>query len=169
MKSKKQTVKVITDDTERRRVNFFQRSNGTFGFEELQFSVKQNFWFSSKNESDQTFVSYAESLVAAFRNIDWISFALEQEGDWRYTYHLELLRGQSFRFCAYQEEQFGNDHHHCSACWQKIAERDWPEVVHQGYVTRYAIPDGSGKWQWNWVCENCYSDLRELLNWQLEP
>jgi hypothetical protein len=81
---------------------------------------------------------------------------------------MERLRGLSFRLAAYKTEIHG-DHDHCSACWQKLMEKEWPGLQHEGYVTRYSIPNGSGDWQWNWVCSKCFSDLRETMQWTVEP
>jgi len=45
---------------------------------------------------------------------------------------------------------------------------EWPGVQHEGYVTRYKIPNGSGLWQWNWVCQECFAKLSETMQWRSE-
>jgi len=42
------------------------------------------------------------------------------------------------------------------------------DTEHCGFVTRFDRPDGSGSWQWNWVCSRCFNGLRELLQWRIE-
>ena len=111
--------------------------------------------------------SYARAVVEAAKLANWLGKVLAPERDSRLTDHLELLRGLTFHFATYTEKPFG-DHHHCSACWAKFMERDLPDVQHQGYVTRYDIPNDSGDWQWTWVCEKCFSNLRTEMQWQSE-
>jgi hypothetical protein len=111
--------------------------------------------------------SYAEALVEAGKQVHWLGRVLAPEADWRLTYHLELLRGHRFKHERFVENRFG-DHDHCSACRAKFMEIDWPGVQRHGYVTRFHIPDGSGDWQWNWICDRCFSDLSQELQWQLD-
>ncbi|MCX6609653.1 MAG: hypothetical protein NTW74_02250 [Acidobacteria bacterium] len=58
-----------------------------------------------------------------------------------------------------------NDHDHCSCCWAKFAEWDAPDIQHDGYVTFYKHELGASK---HWICEKCFSDLGEEMQWHLE-
>src|SRR5258708_6096562 len=133
----------------REKVELFGPHKGTYGFRLWQRRRKA---WRQAGEICQ-FENYARAVVEAGRQIAWIGRALGPEhGDSRLSYHLELLRGYTFQFAVYVEVKYGDDHHHCSACMAKLAEQDWPGAQHEGYVTRYSIPDGSGRAQWNWIC-----------------
>ncbi|HTS51619.1 MAG TPA: hypothetical protein VMH05_26905 [Bryobacteraceae bacterium] len=85
------------------------------------------------------------------------------------SYELEHLRGLTFEYALYTGARFGGDHDRCVACPAKFMEGDWPNVLHIGYVTRCRIPHGStDDWVWTWVCDKCFSDLRDEMQWQLE-
>jgi hypothetical protein len=127
---------------------------------------KRKVWRQEQETSG--FDSYARTVVEAARALDWLGRALSPDTDSRITYHLELLRGYVFEFSEYCERRFNSGHDHCSACWRKIAEYSAADVRNEGYVTRYTIPDNSGAWQWNWVCEKCFQDLQAKMNWTVE-
>jgi hypothetical protein len=96
------------------------------------------------------FDSYAAALVSAQRQMPWIAVTFK-------NWHVELLRGSSFRLTTFNDS-LHSDHNHCSVCRRKFMSpqsgRDGAE--HDGYVTRYEMLDGSKRWQWNWVCTQCF-------------
>jgi hypothetical protein len=156
------TIRTIEHPNGRHRIEFYRRGDGTFGYRQSEMVRKR--W----RRSDQTEAEFAAAVVYAAEATGWLANALQSSTDWRQNYHLELSRGLTFRFAVYEEHVFG-DHAHCLACSAKFAQWDWPDVQHEGCVTRYHVPDGSGRWQWNWVCAQCFQDLRAQLDWQLEP
>jgi hypothetical protein len=155
---------VVVSPNGRERVELSGPQDGVYGFR--IWRCKRKIW--RKQQETYRFDSYACAVVEAAREIDWLGRALSPGTDWRITYHLELLRGYAFEFSAYSEQRFGSDHYHCSACWQKIAEYVAADVRHEGYFTRYSIPDNSGASPWNWVCDNCFQDLQAKMNWTVE-
>jgi hypothetical protein len=58
------------------------------------------------------------------------------------------------------------DHDHCSCCWVKFAEWEGPEIQHSGYTTTDEYEHGAG---YHWVCEECFRDLKDEMNWRLAP
>jgi hypothetical protein len=154
---------LVISANEREKIELSGPHNGLYGFR--LWRRKRKAW---RREAEIfQFDSYARAVVEAAKQVDWLGQALTPPppADHRLTYHLELLRGHTFQFSAYTEEDFGHDHH-CSACWVKIAEGEWADL-HQGFVTTYYIPDGSGNSQWNWLCEKCFSDLKDSMQWQV--
>ncbi|MBI3210963.1 MAG: hypothetical protein HYZ37_18925 [Candidatus Solibacter usitatus] len=82
--------------------------------------------------------------------------------------HEALLRyaNQTFCLAAFDERRFDNDHAHCMACWQKIAEpqrvqRHEP-IEYDGYVTVHAVSA-----QYHWVCKTCFAQFGERYGWQV--
>jgi hypothetical protein len=156
-------LKLLISADEREKIELSGPHNGAYGFR--LWRRKRKAW---RREAEIfQFESYARAVVEAAKQVDWLGRALTSlpPADSRLSYHLELLRGQTFQFSVYAEECFGNDDH-CSACWAKIAEGDWADL-HKGFVTRCQIPDGSGYSQWNWLCEKCFSDLKDSMQWQI--
>jgi len=149
---------------EREKIELSGPHDGAYGFR--LWRRKRKAW---RHEAEIfQFDSYARAVVEAAEQVEWLARALTPT-DSLLSYHLELLRGQTFQFSVYREESFGDDHYHCSACRAKIAEGEWADV-HHGFVTRYQIPDGSGHSQWNWLCEKCFTDLKASMQWQIcEP
>jgi hypothetical protein len=89
--------------------------------------------------------------------------------DPRYSQHLEATRGATFHFTPFVELQVRDDHAHCIACSREIAEQAWPDVVHEGYVTRFPLGyEGYPvRYQLQWVCPQCFSDFRQTMDWKL--
>ena len=138
----------------REKVELFGSHQGASGFRLWQRKRKR--W---RQAGEVLYLmSYARAVYEAGQQVDWLRRALPP---------LELLRGYSFRFSAFTEEVYC-EHDHCCACWKKFADRDADDVQRQGFVTRYSIPDGSGSTQWNWICENCFLQLRESMQWSVE-
>jgi hypothetical protein len=156
-------LNLLVSPDESEKIELSGPHNGAYGFR--LWRRKGKAW---RREAEIfQFDSYARTVVEAAKQVEWLGRALTPPppADWRLTYHLELLRGQTFQLSVYTEECFG-DHDHCSACWAKIAEREWADL-HQGFVTKYQIPDGSGHSQWDWLCEKCFSDLKDSMQWQI--
>src|SRR5258708_34969267 len=76
--------------------------NGAYGFR--LWRRKRKAWRSEVEifQSD----SYARAVVEAAKQVRWLGRALSPlpPGDWRLTYHLELMRGLTFQFSIYTEE-----------------------------------------------------------------
>jgi hypothetical protein len=154
---------LLISPNEREKIELSGPHEGAYGFR--LWRRKRKVW--RRDAEIFQFDTYARAVVEAAKRVDWLGQALTPPlpADSRLTYHLELLRGHTFQFSVYTEACFG-DHDHCSACRAKIAEGEWADF-HQGYVTRYRIPDGSGHAQWNWLCEKCFSDLKDPMQWQI--
>jgi len=148
----------------RHRVDFFQDKDGAWRYQPVALVKKR---WRTISDLAGPFDSYALALVHANQALPWIILALDENPEWRHKWHLELLRGLAFRFARFDESQH-SDHAHCSACWKTLVpdHSAGPDMDHEGYLTRYFIPDGSGKWQWNWLCTACFQDLRAALLWQ---
>jgi hypothetical protein len=82
------------------------------------------------------------------------------ETDWRFAL-AKRLKGERLQFKQYHSRP-GWDHDHCVACWQKLAEWDGPDIVHEGYTT---LPDYKFGEGYHWVCQQCFSELGELMEW----
>ena len=162
MQSEVRIHKVLVSPDGREKVELFGPHDGLYGFRTWRRDSEAWRLTVENREND----SYPRAVLEAGRQVEWLGRALAPDRDWRLASHLELLRGHTFDFATYTEQRFG-DHDHCSACWVKFAERDWPDTHHQGYVTRDQIPNGSGDSQWNWVCEKCFSDLHAEMQWQV--
>ena len=144
----------------KRRVEFSRTKDGTWTF--ALANLRRRRWFHA-SQPHAEFRSYAAALVEAGRESPWIIEMLNQTSC---GYDIELHRGLAFRFATYDASIYG-DHHHCVACWKTLLppESPWPGAEHEGYVTRYEIPDGSERWQSHWVCTACFSTLRRTMGW----
>lgn len=151
----------IEHPNKRHRIEFFGNHDSGWQYQLLDLTKKR--WRRAPSRS-KSFESYAAALIDAQAASPWISQTLTP-----YTWHVELLRGHVFSFAEYSE-QYG-DHDHCKACWKKLTPPNSgaEHAEHHGYVTRYEIPDGSSQWQWNWVCIDCFKNLRRSLQWELSP
>lgn len=67
------------------------------------------------------FRNCAECIAAAELSLGWIALALMESQGSVLAYHLELLRGLSWRRAEYREEIHG-EHNHCVACQVKPME-----------------------------------------------
>jgi hypothetical protein len=77
--------------------------------------------------------------------------------DWRLeNTHVQRMRGQVFALTQFHSSE-NWDHEHCLACWQKFAEVGVdPDALQEGYLSQ------SGEW----ICPQCFIELREALNWK---
>jgi hypothetical protein len=82
---------------------------------------------------------------------------MAEDKDWRLTNQESYLIGVSLIHRRYAPAA-GNDHDHCSFCWDKFMAEGYPDVLHDGYATI----DSS-----HWICDQCFHDFRERFRWQL--
>ncbi len=80
------------------------------------------------------------------------------KNDWRLTYQDEFLLDAELKKAEFSEEQQKTDHCHCVFCWEKFSERKMD--ISEGYCTK------DGRY---WICEECYTDFKEMFRFKLEP
>ena len=148
----------------REKVELFGPRDGLYGFR--VWKCQRKAWRRIRETCQLR--SYARAVYEATGQTSWLASVLHAQSDPRLTYHLELLRGYAFRFALYDQERYIDIEYRCSACGNRISGTDSSASLHQGYVTRYCIPDDSGEWQWNWICEKCFCDRRVDLQWCVE-
>lgn len=83
----------------------------------------------------------------------------EAAPDWRVE-NARATMGASLIRRAYRRQSANWDHDHCCGCWAKFMETDASDVLTEGYAT-YT--------EYDWVCGNCYEELRHILKWKLAP
>jgi hypothetical protein len=83
-------------------------------------------------------------------------------GDWR-SEQIEHLRGLTLWKSKYTRWSAEWDHDHCAACSAKFMEND-ADALHEGYATG---PDYKLGARYEWLCEQCFSDLKDELNLSL--
>jgi hypothetical protein len=83
------------------------------------------------------------------------------EFDWRLSYGKDHLRGAALHWEEYTAPSEVWDHDHCAICSQKFMEEELPGIERAGYVTYKHQP-------W-WICRQCFEDLHEEMEWQVEP
>jgi putative acetyltransferase len=78
--------------------------------------------------------------------------------DWR------LNNARSIRGCTLIRRHFrasqGQTVEHCVGCWAKFCEAGGSDMLDEGYCT-YT--------EYDWVCGNCYEELRRRMEWKLAP
>lgn len=82
---------------------------------------------------------------------------MAEDSDWRLSGHQDYLHGLTLVRRRYRPTAT-NDHDHCELCFAKFRDAALPDVLRQGYST----PDG-----YRWICDTCFSDLREHFGWNL--
>jgi hypothetical protein len=82
------------------------------------------------------------------------------ETDWRFDL-AKRLKGERLQYKKYHSSR-GSDHDHCIACFQKFADWDTPDIVHEGYTT---LPDYEFGEDYHWVCMQCFSDFHKIMEW----
>ncbi len=78
----------------------------------------------------------------------------------------QRLKGVEFQRRRWRAVGDHWDHDHCACCWAKFADWDGPDVQHEGYTTTEDYIHGAG---YEWVCEQCFADLKEAMQWRLAP
>jgi len=77
--------------------------------------------------------------------------------DWRLD-NAKCSQGASFRFKHYKRRSETSEHEHCVGCWTKfMEEKIAPDLLTEGYAT-----DND-----QWVCAECFRDLKESTGWKL--
>lgn len=76
------------------------------------------------------------------------------------------LKGQALRLKRYAQPSASWDHDHCVTCWAKFAERDGPDILHEGYATTDSYDKGA---DYAWVCPQCFDELKDDLGWTAVP
>ena len=85
----------------------------------------------------------------------WLQWRLD------FTRHLQ---GVKLRYQKYKRWSASWDHDHCAACWATFAEFDGPDIQHEGYATCEDYKHGA---RYDWVCRDCFEDLKEFMGWKL--
>jgi ribosomal protein S18 acetylase RimI-like enzyme len=83
----------------------------------------------------------------------------EPTPDWRLN-NARALKGMSLIRHAFHPYERTWDHENCSGCWAKFMEEGRPDVLNEGYST-YT--------EYDWVCGNCFEELRGAMQWKLAP
>ena len=78
--------------------------------------------------------------------------------DWRRQGQETYLNGLTLARLKYQVHSPKSDHEHCEFCFAKISEG--PDDLHEGY----ASDD-----KYRWVCDDCFSDFRDEMDWKVRP
>jgi hypothetical protein len=76
--------------------------------------------------------------------------------------YVERLRGLTLWWSAWVRPSAQWDHDHCAVCWTRIADERIPDSIHEGYTTG---PDYSKGARYEWVCDRCFKDLKDEMNW----
>jgi len=75
---------------------------------------------------------------------------------------IKRLRGQSFRRKKYYRQNSTWDHDHCAACWVKFMLSEG--CLDQGYAISAEYKNGEDS---EWVCQQCFNELCELMGWKI--
>jgi len=78
--------------------------------------------------------------------------------DPRLTNQQKYLTGATLTLKRWVQPRPGWDHDHCAFCAAKLAGQEFPDALHEGYVT------GNGD---HWVCAACFADFRSTFQWQI--
>lgn len=81
-----------------------------------------------------------------------------QDDDWRLQGQEAYLQGVTLRWSDWVLQRPDWDHDHCEFCFAKFTDRDWPDVLHSGYVTSD---------RQRWICEKCFNDFAERFQWKV--
>ena len=98
-------------------------------------------------------------LSALVDDIESLDEPEEAPADWRIN-NARPLRGASLIRHAFHRYQPDWETEHCSGCWAKFMEESRSDVLNEGYST-YT--------EYDWVCGNCFEELRQAMHWKLVP
>jgi hypothetical protein len=79
--------------------------------------------------------------------------------DWRLRGQERYLKGAVLLWARWKCPRDEWDHDHCSFCWAKFMEEDFPEVLHFGYTTSD---------DYRWICKECFEDFKDQFEWSME-
>src|SRR5215470_3887556 len=94
---------------------------------------------------------------------EWTAPTEAQWLQWRLDF-AKRLRGITLRYQIYKRWSASWDHDHCAACWTTFAEFNGPNIQHEGYATCDDYEHGAN---YDWVCRDCFEDLKEYMGWKL--
>jgi hypothetical protein len=94
---------------------------------------------------------------------EWTPPTEAQWLQWRLDF-AKGLEGVALQYQKYRRRSASWDHDHCAACWAKFAEFDGPDIQHEGYATCEDYKHGA---RYDWVCRDCFEDLKEFMGWKL--
>lgn len=79
--------------------------------------------------------------------------------DWRLHGQEKYLSKVDICFKLYSERKNRPDweHDHCEFCGETFSDTE-PDSLIQGYATND---------DYHWICENCYSDFKEMFQWNV--
>jgi hypothetical protein len=80
--------------------------------------------------------------------------------DWRIDF-AKGLKGYSFRWKRYYRWSEEWDHDHCAACAATFA---LGYGLEEGFAVTEEYPHGA---DYDWVCKECFDDLREIMGWRV--
>lgn len=76
---------------------------------------------------------------------------MTEKKDWRLRNQIDYLFGVKLTLINYKPKNENWEHDHCEFCWEKFEDEN-----QKGYAT---------KDQYHWVCTECYTDFKEMFNW----
>jgi hypothetical protein len=79
--------------------------------------------------------------------------------DWRID-NAKHTQGALLVFHSYTRWSESWDHDHCRGCWAKFMESGDEGALTEGYSTQD---------NYHWICANCFSDLKDVMDWKLAP
>src|ERR1700687_476433 len=88
---------------------------------------------------------------------------INKMADWRcdLAHH---IRGVTLWKSTYIQFSADWNHDHCAGCGARFAEFDGPDILREGYTTG---PDYKKGARYEWVCEQCFSDLKDEMGWSV--
>ena len=64
-------IKAIYDPTDNRRIEIYQRANGTFGFDEWKFSSEEKAWILLKKQTETIVDSLDRAIEEIRGRVEW--------------------------------------------------------------------------------------------------
>jgi hypothetical protein len=72
------TLKTIDDRTGTRRVQIYQRANGSFGFEEWRFGIEEQCWFPTGRYSYAMIDTFENAEKEARSRVAWLAEQVDE-------------------------------------------------------------------------------------------
>lgn len=69
------------------------------------------------------------------------------------------LFGKDLYWRKYKPFSDSWEHDHCTFCFEKFADEDISDVLHEGFTTE----DNH-----YWICRECYEDFKQVFQWQVK-
>lgn len=83
---------------------------------------------------------------------------MQEENDWRLRGQETYLKNITLWRKKYTRRRANWEHDHCEFCWAKFMPEDYPDALHDGYVTED---------NYHWICESCFEDFKDLFDWRV--